>query len=76
MVINWKSKLKTKTFWVVLTGLVLTTLTAFGVDPAIIAQVGAIMGALAALVIYLLWDGKSKRKPSKPPSPKDKEIKS
>jgi uncharacterized membrane protein len=68
MNINWSSKLKSKVFWTAVTAFVVAILTTLGVNPVVIAQIVGVIVALSALVILLVRDTRSKRKPKKPPS--------
>lgn len=58
MKIDWKSKLTSRKFWTAVVGFITPLLLAFGVSADTVTQVTAIITAGAAVVTYILVEGK------------------
>jgi hypothetical protein len=52
--IDWKSKLSSRKFWVALAGWITSLLTAFNVTEGSIAQVSLIIAGIGSLAVYML----------------------
>lgn len=57
MKIDWKQKLSSRKFWAAITSLVVAVFAIFGVDQLTTEQVIALIGAIGALIAYILSEG-------------------
>lgn len=55
--IDWKTKLSSRKFWMAVTGFVTALLVAFGVDQLTIEKVTALLAAIAVLIAYIFGEG-------------------
>lgn len=55
--INWKSKLTSRKFWVAVTGFVTAILTVYNIDQMTIEQVAGIISATSILIAYIIGEG-------------------
>ncbi len=56
--IDWKQKFSSRKFWAMITALILSILTAFGIPQLTIEQVAVIVSGIGALVVYMLAESK------------------
>lgn len=55
--INWKSKLTSRKFWVAVTGFVTAILTVYNIDQMTIEQVTGVISATSILIAYIIGEG-------------------
>lgn len=56
--INWKAKLSSRKFWCSLVAAFIAVAAVVGLDEESVAQVVYVMGAIGALVAYVIVEGK------------------
>lgn len=74
--INWRQKLSSRKFWVLVAGLVSANCVLFGVDEDTTAKIVAIIGQFGAIIAYLFAEAyvdKHRQIKNPPDSPHDTE---